>query len=649
MAYSSHSSDSGQTKPAAASVKVAKQGQHGFSGPFTAVPAQSRRRLRGTRKVASLGTIGEAAIDVALTAGSLYFVVYAGLVYTHRGEPSDSDYAKSLLKAAQYNPTIFPIAFSAIVARFMIVLAHAKLEAGARVLTLEHLLHSRSVFSTFTAALSLRSFHVITPLLLLLWALSPLGGQASLRIVSTQPAYTIVPHNFTYLAYASAFSNEGEGSPSANLLTPINAAFTSALVTSKSSKEAHQDPYGNIKIPIYGSLPPSTGVDATEWREIADDGSKVTWSSLTGIPIAGLPTTGISNFTMNTGYMYSTCNVDGEEADLNLLSLSNSTNYAPSGGYSGANFAIAASFLTYLGAPPANFTFRALASEDFTANKTLTVANCTMSMEYVELQVRCDGATCKSLRARPAPTPATHIQSFYAEAAKKINLTDYTPLNGLAQPGVSVTSFWKNFVNSTNPSIACDTSTCTTSGIEGYLVDPNSPFSFTTTPLIWQQGNELISQRFTQLINTYWINSVAPRSTTGNFSGPTEASTNAYNTDSFVGTIQTAQEVLKVNMVWLVILLVAAAAMFLCGIYSSLMGMRRRGPDILDSFTALLRDNPYVQDEHYSSMEDASAQARRLRNTVVQLGDVRHADEVGHVAVGWANSTGPLDPLKMYD
>jgi hypothetical protein len=130
------------------------------------------------------------------------------------------------------------------VARFLQVLAHAKLESGARVLTLEHLLYSRTVFGTFIAPLALRSFHVITPFLLVLWTLSPLGGQASLRIISTEPKYTTIPNNFTYLAYASSFTNQGQSSASANLLIPINAGFTAALASSSDAKAAHQDPYG---------------------------------------------------------------------------------------------------------------------------------------------------------------------------------------------------------------------------------------------------------------------------------------------------------------------------------------------------------------------------------------------------------------------
>jgi hypothetical protein len=100
------------------------------------------------------------------------------------------------------------------------------------------------------------------------------------------------------------------------------------------------------------------------------------------------------------------------------------------------------------------------------------------------------------------------------------------------------------------------------------------------------------------------------------------------------------------------VLLVSSAAMLLCGVMGAIMGIRRRGPDILDNFTGLLRDNPYVVDPQYSSMDDAVDQARRLRNIIVRLGDVRPDDEVGHVAIARSGSNaivGPLSVEKMYD
>lgn len=82
--------------------------------------------------------------------------------------------------------------------------------------------------------------------------------------------------------------------------------------------------------------------------------------------------------------------------------------------------------------------------------------------------------------------------------------------------------------------------------------------------------------------------------------------------------------------------------------------MRRRGPNILDSFSALIRDSVYCLPElpNGSSMEDGLDQSRRLRDVIVRLGDVKLDDDVGHVAVGVVNDksyVGRLRPNREYD
>jgi hypothetical protein len=418
-------------------------------------------------------------------------------------------------------------------------------------------------------------------------------------------------------------------------------------------KAAHQDAYGNIKVPNFDTLAPSLSAD-TDWRGVPENGSQVIWSSLTGLPVLGLPTAGNSSFTLNTGYMTTDCQTRGEESDYLYRDMQD-FNYTVGGGWSGANFAISGLIVTYYGAPAANFVFRAIGSSPETEKRTLTVANCTAYMHYVEQEVQCGGRSCRSVRVRPAQIPAGHVSPIWDNAVVKANMTEYTPLNGLAQKDSMVLQFFKNFINATNPSQACSTSACPMSGVEGFLVQPENPFNVRDIPLIWQQGDEIVSQRMTQLINTYWLNSIAPYSLTGNFALPLTAENLAfqYNTDSVSGFINTAEVVIRYRIEWMVILLIASAVMFACGCYSTVVGMKRKGPEILDSFTALLRDNPYVKDVGYTSMDDAAEQAKRLRRTIVRLGDVRPDHEIGHVAIAASGAegflVGNLSPKKLYD
>ncbi|OQV07600.1 hypothetical protein CLAIMM_12008 isoform 2 [Cladophialophora immunda] len=602
-------------------------------------PSQDPRHSRSARRLSSLGVIGEGLLDLLIAICCAYFIVFAALVYSRRNQPLDRPGNRDLLEAAKYTPTIFPILFSAVVAKFLRAIAAIKLENGTSVLALEYLLQSRTVFSTFTAPITLKTINALTPFLFLLWALSPLGGQAGLRVISTQESFSNSTQNFTYLAFVSEFSNEGVNSASAEPLIPINALFTAAIIGSANTKALPQDQFSNVKIPIYESLSPEDGSD---WRSVPDS-SDVEWSSLTGLPIQNLPSVGVSRFTMNTGYMVTSCNVSGHNwSDGYRQSLEQFP------GWSGANYALTPnSFNTFA---VTNFTFRSLDlySDTSSEGEVLTVANCTVGMSYVEVQIKCDGQTCQSVAVRPSKNPASHQPNH---SYSSLSVTDWTPINGLGQTDLFYLAFFPDFTNATNPTVGCDTSFCPPSAIEAYLADPANTLLQTSTTKLWKLGDDIISKRFTQLINTYWIDSIAPSAVSGNFTVPQGDSLLTYNTDSNLGTITTSQIVVKCDYRWLAIMLVCSLALFVIGLVTVVLTACRRGPDLLDKFSSLLRDNPYANIPHNSSMENAADQSRRLGDLIVRLGDVRPEEDLGYVAIGVLDGNHTVQKLstrRMY-
>lgn len=147
------------------------------------------------------------------------------------------------------------------------------------------------------------------------------------------------------------------------------------------------------------------------------------------------------------------------------------------GGWSGGNFAIEVGLMDRFA--PTYFVFRSLAlAGNVDEPKPLTVANCSANMNYVEVQVECNGSTCGSKAVRPSADPADHSLS---NLNSPLNSSQWTPLNGLGQLETMYLSPWKNFINATNLSVGCDDTFCTTSDIEGYLADPGIPYSFNTT------------------------------------------------------------------------------------------------------------------------------------------------------------------------
>lgn len=83
-------------------------------------------------------------------------------------------------------PTMFLTLFAVIAVRLMKALGAWRIEKGIGIATLEQLLGSRAIGSTLLMLISLKSYNVLGLLLVLLWALSLLGGQASLRTPSLE-------------------------------------------------------------------------------------------------------------------------------------------------------------------------------------------------------------------------------------------------------------------------------------------------------------------------------------------------------------------------------------------------------------------------------------------------------------------------------
>jgi hypothetical protein len=105
------------------------------------------------------------------------------------------------------------------------------------------------------------------------------------------------------------------------------------------------------------------------------------------------------------------------------------------------------------------------------------------------------------------------------------------------------------------------------------------------------------------------------------------------------------------HMYWLAVLLLATTAMLVSGAATAIMNMTRRGPDILESFSTVSRDNRYIDEESPGSTLDSDSRARNLRDIKVMLGDVAHEEEVGHIAIATTRNcmVARLHGQRLYD
>lgn len=510
----------------------------------------------------------------------------------------------------------------------MKAIATWRLERGATIGLLEYLLGSRSMASAFMAPVKFRTFNLFVPLLIMMWAFSPAGGQSSLRIITVEPKYTNVSQDYQYLDLSSSpFTLGLGGSAQASYATLVYAAFNAALTSPQTSKNGSQDMFGNVQLPMLESLVSSTTPDANGWYS-TEDKKNMTYTSLLGLPILGAQGGANSTFNVETSYFNLDCAVVGTE----LGPSSNLTLETPVPGMElmtgqGYNVWFDA-YHSIESQQPRKVGFRQFAQlQDDSDGRYMTTANCSLSTTYVEASVFCNETRSCDVRA------IRSSKLSHSPGALSV-------LDGLV-PGTSgplAATFFETFTNATT-----GTHIASSGPIEYYFIDPAHPFSAMDNWVpIAPIGSELFSRRFGQLLNTYYLSGVAPNGMIGDFTYPTN---DEYGVATSSGISQTMQLVMRCHTPYLIVLVIASSIIFLAGMTTAYLDAFRRGPDVLDNFVNTLRDSPHVHCDFGPSMEDGTDKIKRLRRTTVKMGDVRPGDPVGMVAIATPTANQPVHKL----
>jgi hypothetical protein len=356
------------------------------------------------------------------------------------------------------------------------------------------------------------------------------------------------------------------------------------------------------------------------------------YSSLIGLPLPVPSTISMVFFRIETSYLYSDCLVTKRDKHGSRL---NST---------GCNNGVGRGMVVVLDADS-----KYNVSDPSTAPRRIwfeglggsLIAECSVTTTYVEIKCICKKGSCTSAAIRRSRLPHRS--------------TTITWLDGLASDGGShhmdVDSFCSGFVNAADLGAV---NAYRDSGIERFLTSYENPFTYVNGslgPTDFENikdadlSNLVFSQMFTQLLNTYWLASIAPLSTLDGLEIPYRG-----HGHGFVSTTtsewQSPRRVLDYNTTWLVVLTAGSLVMLAAGIATVILNLMRRGPEVLDSFTSMLRENQYAQEETGPSTEDASEKVRRLRKARVMLGDVHPLEMTGHVAVTTRIDGDSVQPLR---
>jgi len=498
---------------------------------------------------------------------------------------------------------------------------------------------SRTVFGVVCIPFRLRTLHLCVPFLFILWSLSPLGSQASLRVVSSGPLRTNTTLEVSYLNASSPFKADG-ASGMASFQTPINAAFVGALVSPAASKSNSQDAYGNLKIPFLEDLAAHSDGDDNDWYSIKD--ADIEYSSMIGLPTKGLGADGTMFLRLESSYLFPVCELSTESM-MGTSPTGNSSASAAWSTFESENcnndlgmvlqLRNVSDFNSMTLPGPRKVAFGSLGDTD--DGTIATIATCNLSISHVETQYTCEGKSCA-----PTAMRKSRILHNYAAASQQLDT-----LTGL---GTGSEIFCSMFINATGKN-----HNGVSSPLEQYIVNPDVPIRDERSDrrlVVADVGEARFALRFAQLLNTYWTIGIAPYAITGDLVTSPQVidgqSFYDYFTSSTEAQLQTTEIVLVCNTPWLVVLIISSLSMFTAGVATTILNILRRGPEILDSFTSNLRDSPFVQKDTGPSTEDGPDKARRLANMEVMLGDVRPEEENGYVAVAVDTKEQPVERLR---
>jgi hypothetical protein len=534
---------------------------------------------------------------------------------------------------------------------------------GAHIGILEQLIGSTSLGGTIASIFSLRLCNMLAPILLLIWALSPLGGQSSLHLVAAAIQYRPSTVNITYFDTRS----ESVFSQSANsidvYLPTTNAVFQASIMEPSSTKSSQRDLWNNVKIPVLSSVTPPYALISPNWTTIAS-GQNLSYASLLGIPLSGLPREGRTNINLETSYFVLTqieqpSNITNiynvrDKSETTGIDMNNGTwhwGVPQKTGLEGFSMAIDG-----FNAANGNYSLWYNVYDKYAANtefvqhaaRYLAVDSAifnykrfyTLSTAYVEAAVSCNGIQhlCEATAIQASQQP--HMNP---------NLTNLAYSNTWLTFGAEMISAVINSESSI-PTLT-----------EAFMNDPANvaaaAITFPTGDALFYNltaTDQQLESHAQQLINTYWQASVNPALAISGLEDATDE-LSTIQTRSTEATNEVSIDVYRVNWAWWVAFVCSTSILFALACLSLLIDCSLRGPELLGYCTTFLRDSPFaISGRGVGSAMGPSERARRWKNVEIKLADVKSGDNVGYIAMVEVNKAQQgshriSDKARMYD
>ncbi|GAW14092.1 hypothetical protein ANO14919_034860 [Xylariales sp. No.14919] len=600
--------------------------------------------------------------DVILVLVAIGFIVFSLIVLTSDNRPmTEGSQEKTLLLAASYGPTIFPIIFAAIVGRTLKSLATWDLQRGTTIGRVEQFLGSNTIVGSIVTQFELRTYGPIALSIIALWALSPLGSQATLRIAYVETRAVESQHEITLMNHDSAYL-VGEGlSGTQSVLS--KSLFSSSLVSTKVRSGLTQDTWGGLRIPMIEAFDNHSSGD---WIDLSANPSAPVFSSLVGMQYSPASPPGMTAFTVNTSYLSLDCPVFTQyPRDQNLgyiktnfsdpqtaPALQNKENYWYSSSVTdvtgqsavpnGFQIAVSACLGGCAALSPGDTRkpreARRVVWESISESGTDHI-DCSLHTTYVDVNYTCPTPSdCHATGVRLSasqPQPSIFATKYNKEAAElndPWNARNFTRLDRTILRNIDGTDaeiliqllagyFPLQGSSDTNPII-------------GYLVSPNESYT-PPVPYFWpgmaSLGRKTFETRLAQILNTQFIVGIDPQVSLGveAVGSPDQH----FNLLSTTATTTVEKKFFVCNKVWFSAVFIISTIVLMVAAAGAILRRLTVVPDVLGTLSVTTLDNRCERLAKSGSMLGGLERARYLKAVSIKLGDVEPSLPVGRIAL----------------
>lgn len=518
-------------------------------------------------------------------------------------------------------------------------------ERGTTLGRLEQLVGCQSVFSALERQICLRSWSVVGLLSVLVWLLSPVGGQSALRLLRQENGQITSTATVRYMDPQTISDSVIEGASSANSgRSTFTSIFLAALLSSSKYQETPMDLWGNVKLPLYRYIENNTSGD---WKFVGNGtaDTNVTYASLIGVPVVGSPADGFSTFNIKARQFDLVCSsnkmLPNASADFGAMTSTwklSPTNPLPSSCTNGTDCTI-----PDCDGYPCPITSKSLATPPAEEEDVFSIAQCELSFEYFEAGVRCNGTSCAVNKMRKLDL----FGDGYTE-----DMDGFTRNNFLSNE--------MRYMPALDQVTVGSPAGRGSSNMEKWIMNPDDFIGASYDNVeLWHLSPELFSERLTILYNTFWQSTYGTRALGGNL--PKNVSEtglfigSSYGTNvTFNGTqanvLRETQAVYKTNWKWFTALLVCSLVLLAAAYAGLILKYITLVPDIIGYASSLTLLNPYVPTPTGGTTLHGLERAALLHDLPVKIGDVCANEPVGAIAFarGDEGRVGSLDRKRWY-